>query len=71
MTVRSDIKQSGLGHRLMQKTVDYCRGQGTQYLAGMTMLENASMANLARKLGFTVKYKREDGLIDMRMKLQD
>jgi acetyltransferase len=71
VAVRSDIKQSGLGHRLMQKMIDYCRGQGTQYLTGVTMLENAGMANLARTLGFSVKYLRDDGLIDMRMKLQD
>lgn len=71
VTVRSDIKKSGLGKRLMQKMIEYCRGQGTQYLTGVTMLENAGMANLARKLGFTVKFLREDGLIDMRINLQE
>lgn len=70
MAVRSELKGKGLGGRLLQKMIDYCRGQGTQQLTGFTMLENAGMANLARKLGFTVKYNREDGLVDMSLTLQ-
>jgi acetyltransferase len=70
MAVRSELKGIGLGARLLQKMVDYCRSQGTQEIMGCTMLENSGMANLARKLGFTVKYNREDGLIDMTLILQ-
>lgn len=69
MAVRSELKGIGLGGRLLQKMIDYCRAQGTQEIVGCTMLENAGMANLARKLGFTVKYNRDDGLIDMNMAL--
>jgi acetyltransferase len=69
MAVRSELKGIGLGGRMLQKMVDYCRSQGTQQLTGFTMLENAGMANLARKLGFTVKYNREDGVIDMSLTL--
>lgn len=70
MAVRSELKGIGLGGRLLQKMIDYCRAQGTQQMVGCTMLENAGMANLARKLGFSVKYNREDGLIDMSLTLQ-
>lgn len=70
IAVRSDSKHSGLGSRLMQKMIDYCREQGTHSMLGVTMLENTGMANLARKLGFTVRYLRDDGVIDMRMNLQ-
>ncbi|WP_331353169.1 bifunctional acetate--CoA ligase family protein/GNAT family N-acetyltransferase [Cellvibrio sp. UBA7671] len=69
MAVRSELKGIGLGARLLQKMIDYCRSQGTQEIVGCTMLENSGMANLARKLGFTVKYNREDGLIDMTLGL--
>jgi acetyltransferase len=69
MAVRSELKGIGLGGRLLQKMIDYCRSQGTQQLTGCTMLENAGMANLARKLGFTVRYNRDDGLIDMTLAL--
>lgn len=71
MAVRSELKGIGLGGRLLQKMIDYCRTQGTQTLIGCTMLENSGMANLARKLGFDVKFNRDDGLIDMSLKLQD
>ena len=70
MAVRSELKGIGLGGRLLQKMIDYCRTQGTQEIVGFTMLENAGMANLARKLGFTVKYNRDDGLIDMSLVLR-
>ncbi|HEY0894154.1 MAG TPA: GNAT family N-acetyltransferase, partial [Cellvibrio sp.] len=69
MAVRSELKGIGLGARLLQKMIDYCRSQGTQEIIGCTMLENSGMANLARKLGFTVKYNRDDGLIDMTLAL--
>jgi acetyltransferase len=71
MAVRSELKGIGLGGKLLQKMIDYCRSQGTKMLIGCTMLENSGMANLARKLGFTVKFNREDGLIDMSLNLQD
>jgi len=70
MAVRSELKGIGLGSRLLEKMIDYCRNQNTQEIIGCTMLENSGMANLARKLGFTVKYNREDGLIDMKLVLQ-
>jgi acetyltransferase len=69
IAIRSDQKNSGLGTRLLEKMVSYCRGQGTQELKGVTMLENSGMANLARKLGFTVKYNRDEGVMNMQMTL--
>ncbi|AQT58873.1 bifunctional acetate--CoA ligase family protein/GNAT family N-acetyltransferase [Cellvibrio sp. PSBB023] len=69
MAIRSDLKGIGLGSRMLQKMINYSRAQGTQQLIGCTMLENAGMANLARKLGFMVKYNRDEGLIDMTLTL--
>ncbi|WP_323816238.1 bifunctional acetate--CoA ligase family protein/GNAT family N-acetyltransferase [Cellvibrio sp. NN19] len=70
MAVRSELKGIGLGGKLLQKMIDYCRAQGTRELIGCTMLENTGMANLARKLGFSVRFNRDDGLIDMSLTLQ-
>jgi acetyltransferase len=70
MAVRSELKGIGLGARLLQKMIDYCRSQGIQEIKGCTMLENSGMAHLARKQGFTVKFNRDDGLIDMALNLQ-
>ncbi len=50
--VRSDLKGSGLGHRLMGKMIEHLRARGTQRLVGHVMHENAAMLELARALGF-------------------
>lgn len=69
IAIRSDMKNTGLGTRLLEKMVNYCREQGTHELKGSTMLENSGMANLARKLGFTVKYDSDEGVINMYINL--
>jgi acetyltransferase len=50
--VRSDIKASGLGYRLMSKMIGHLRDRGTQRLVGTVLRENAGMLELARSLGF-------------------
>lgn len=68
MAVRSDEKQQGLGTLLLEKMISYCKSKNLQKLKGITMLENSGMANLARKLGFTVKFDREEEVIHMELK---
>ena len=50
--VRSDLKGSGLGHRLMTKMIEHLRARGTQRLVGTVLRENTGMLELARSLGF-------------------
>jgi acetyltransferase len=50
--VRSDIKASGLGYRLMSKMIGHLRARGTQRLVGTVLRENTGMLELARSLGF-------------------
>lgn len=69
MAVRSDEKSQGLGTLLLEKMIRYCKTKEIQRLVGMTMLENTGMANLARKLGFSVKFDREEDVVHMEMKL--
>lgn len=71
MAIRSDLKGQGIGSKLLQKMVNYCRQNGTEELTGTTMINNAGMANLARKLGFTVRFNREDDVIEMKLPLQN
>jgi acetyltransferase len=50
--VRSDLKGSGLGHRLMRKMIDHLRARGTRRLVGTVLRENRGMLELAHALGF-------------------
>ena len=50
--VRSDLKGSGLGHRLMNKMIDHLRARGTLKLVGTVLSINHGMLELARTLGF-------------------
>ncbi|ABV36687.1 GCN5-related N-acetyltransferase [Shewanella sediminis HAW-EB3] len=70
MAVRSDHQGQGLGKLLLEKLITYYKGNDTQVLTGFTMFENRSMANLAKRLGFTVTFDMEEHLIKMDMKLR-
>jgi acetyltransferase len=50
--VRSDLKGSGLGHRLMSKMIEHLRARGTRRLVGTVLRINHGMLELARSLGF-------------------
>jgi len=50
--VRSDLKGSGLGHRLMSKMIGHLRERGTRRLVGTVLRINTGMLELARTLGF-------------------
>lgn len=50
--VRSDLKGSGLGQRLMGKMIQHLRERGTQRLVGTVLRENTGMLELAHSLGF-------------------
>jgi acetyltransferase len=50
--VRSDLKGSGLGHKLMSKLIEHLRSRGTQRIVGTVLRVNRGMLELARSLGF-------------------
>ena len=51
--VRSDLKSSGLGHKLMDKLIQHLRAHGTQRMVGLVLRENRAMLGLAQALGFS------------------
>lgn len=67
--VRSDWHGRGLGKLLLGRIIDYCRGRGTGRLVGTTLLENAAMLGLARRLGFTLRPVLNDRLVEMELQL--
>ena len=70
MAVRSNHQGQGLGRLLLEKLIAYYKTNDTQVLTGFTMFENRSMANLAKRLGFTVTFDMEERLIKMDMQLK-
>lgn len=58
--VRSDLKQAGLGRRLMDKVIAYLRQRGTQRLIATVLLENHRMLALAESLGLRPSAEQPD-----------
>jgi len=58
--VRSDLKGSGLGHRLMEKMIDHLHARGTQRLVGTVLRINSGMLELAHHLGFQESHNPSD-----------
>jgi acetyltransferase len=51
--VRSDLQGIGLGRALMAQLLDYGRADGLARLDGLILRENATMLDLAARMGFT------------------
>jgi len=66
---RSDLKGQGLGRKLMQKMIDYCKARGTREIIGQILPDNRPMISLARSLGFSAKYDSEENVTVVRLKL--
>ncbi len=68
---RSDLKGQGLGRKLMQKMIDYCRARGTREIVGQILPENKPMIGLARALGFSAEHDHEENVTVVRLPLHD
>ncbi|CAO1663783.1 GCN5-related N-acetyltransferase [Halomonas sp. NYA30] len=53
--VRSDMKGTGLGYRLMQQMIDYARESGFQQVFADVLRENHAMREMAKEFGFVVQ----------------
>jgi acetyltransferase len=68
--VQSDLKGLGLGHLLLDKLVRYCRARGARELVGQVLPDNRPMLSLARHLGFESRMLPDDGVVEVRLRLQ-
>jgi acetyltransferase len=67
--VRSDLKGVGLGRKLLEKMIQYTRNHGLERLTAVTMPNNQSMINLARKLGFSIDVQMDAGIVNLELTL--
>ncbi|MBF0326282.1 MAG: bifunctional acetate--CoA ligase family protein/GNAT family N-acetyltransferase [Alphaproteobacteria bacterium] len=58
--VRSNLKGTGLGRKLLETMVDFTRNRGTHEMVIQVLAENAAMLKLAAKMGFALKPAEED-----------
>lgn len=65
------MKGEGLGVKLMQKMIDYCRARGTMEMVGNVLPDNRPMLQLAEHLGFDIKYNPEEEVMDLRLVLNE
>ncbi len=65
------MKGEGLGIRLMQKMIAYCRARGTMEMVGDVLPDNRPMLHLAEHLGFEVKYSAEEEVMELRLVLNE
>lgn len=69
IVVRSDLKDKGLGERLLDKIIRYARGRGTAQLIAQVRADNARMLALATKLGFEIDRSPGDGIVHIALDL--
>ncbi len=71
VTVRSDLKGTGLGYVLMQTIIDYARKRGIGEIFGVVLRENERMLAICRELGFALRGVPEDpSLVEVVLALQ-
>jgi acetyltransferase len=70
VTVRSDLKGHGLGKRMMEKLIAYCRSRGTREIVGEVLPQNARMIGLVKKLGFEVSPTGDEDVRKLRLQLR-
>ena len=60
----------GLGALLMRRIIDYARERGIKEVFGDVLRENKAMLGLCRKLGFTVGFAGEPGVVRVTLPLK-
>lgn len=68
--VRSDLKGSGLGRKLMLKMIDYCRARGTGQIVGQILTDNTRMLKFVESLGFKRLRYVEGDIIEVALDLR-
>jgi acetyltransferase len=68
--VRSDLQDMGLGSKLLDKMIKYCRERGTTWMVGQVLEDNRKMLQLATSKGFSRKRIPNDGVFEVKLELQ-
>jgi acetyltransferase len=70
VVVQPDMKGRGLARHLMQRLIDWGRGQGMSEIVGQVLADNAPMLSFVRHLGFAIhRLPDEDGVVEAALPL--
>ena len=69
IVVRSDLKGSGLGKRLLTKMIAYCRSRGTKVIAGQVLKDNPRMLAFVQHLGFVPTRTVDGDIVEVELDL--
>ena len=69
IVVRSDLKGSGLGKRLLVKMIDYCRSRGTSAIAGQVLRDNPRMLSFVQHLVFIPTRTIDGDIVEVELDL--
>ncbi|MGE0151860.1 MAG: GNAT family N-acetyltransferase [Reyranellaceae bacterium] len=72
VTVRSDMKGTGIGYVLMQSIIDYARRRGIGEIFGIVLRENERMLQICREMGFALRsVPEEPSLVEVVLALNE
>ncbi|MBL6945396.1 MAG: GNAT family N-acetyltransferase [Rhodospirillales bacterium] len=69
IVVRSDLHELGLGSKLLDKMIDYCKERKTNWMVGQVLEDNRLMLQLAESKGFSRKRVMNEGVFEVTLKL--
>ncbi len=70
VVVRSDLKGTGLGRKLMLKMIRYCRARGTGQIIGQVLTDNTRMLKFVESLGFKRLRLVEGDIVEVMLDLR-
>ena len=68
--VRTDMQGHGIGTRMMEKTIRYCKDRGTSRLVGQTLPDNQEMIKLSKKFHFETTVSLDNQVVLLKLELQ-
>lgn len=69
IVIRSDLKGHGLGWKLFEKMVAYCRKRGTREMVGQVLSDNTTMLKFIDQWGFERHKMPDEPIYEVRMVL--
>ncbi|MBF0108086.1 MAG: GNAT family N-acetyltransferase [Magnetococcales bacterium] len=71
IVIRSDLKGQGLGRKMMEKMIDYCRSRKIHSMVGWVSPDNGRMVRFVESFGFSLRLLQSEGLLQATRIIED